>query len=897
MQTKSFSSAIFLFLTALSPAVLAQNDYTVEPRGGVPFMHVNGKPVRGKMFYGNVPGMKYDSIDENWKRVALKFTAKRDCDACLQMNFGSTIRDIEISEIVLTDDETGEKLPIFDFSDASASQLKSNWTQKSLEAWRDIAETVSDTAPDPKKYPVPPFTAENKNGVLHIRKDFVSKEKIQSKIHDIERLNFIIDSIKLKEGKSYSLSMKLRSDTEGRFEVSVFYESPRELAATNTGETFMTQEKYAASVGVDFVTFGVPAFWEDDETCKKLVDSRFQPVIAANPNAKIIVRLGLEPPNWWLDSHKDDLMCSPDGVPIERMHVRFPSPSSENYRRDALNAMRKFIKYAEEKYPDNIAGYHPSGGNSSEWFYGGTYEKGHHGYDKATLAAWRKWLAKKYVTDAGLQKAWNRPNVRIAEAAVPSVEERFASDGAILDPQTRMPSIDFNIFLQDEMSDIVLLAAETIRKTAPRKRLSVIFYGYGFGFSSVPKGPAYSGHYAFGKLLKSDAIDIFTAPIAYHDRNFGGIKCCVSPAESASLHGKIWLDEDDNRTWLAPKSGSPPYVLDFSQRSRAESTLVMRRNMAHQSIKNLGSWWMDLFGCGWFLDRQLWGVFDEFKEVESDLRNNPSPYSPETAVSYDEISMCHVSGKPHSQLTTANCIMNLPKYLATIGTPHGQYLLEDILEGRARPKLHYISGAYALDKKQRKQMRNAAENMACVYLWNAGYADTDNRNLSLDAIEEATGFKVEYAGKTTALAIPTKEGKREGIGNFGFNLEVSPLFSPVPEEGDKVIATYPNGKPAMVVRTGGKFPQIFIGVTKLSPEVCKYIAKICGIHSYVDNEAVAVANGSYLSINATKDGRHTISLKDEADVFDVLENKPIGRFKTRKFNLKKGDVKLFKLSK
>ena len=58
-----------------------------------------------------------------------------------------------------------------------------------------------------------------------------------------------------------------------------------------------------------------------------------------------------------------------------------------------------------------------------------------------------------------------------------------------------------------------------------------------------------------------------------------------------------------------------------------------------------------------------------------------------------------------------------------------------------------------------------------------------------------------------------------------------------------------------------------------------------------------IANGKYVGFNTTKDGKHTLTLKEEADVYDVLKNKNLGRFKTKTFDLKMGDVKLFRLSK
>ena len=882
-------------LLALTAASLCRSaDYTVETFGSIPRICVDGKPVRARMFYGNVPGTHFDESESAPKTVKIKFTAAGD-KTQVSLNFGAAIGRIEISEMKLADLQSGQISDAYDFS-APDAKIGSNWTVKALEAWRDLREGISQTPPDPKKYPKPPFSAKHENGKLVIEKESVdmSLKRNQSVIHDIERLNFLPPALKTAKGREYELSVKVATDKRGRCEISLF--DGGEKLASNTAETFMSQEKFAKERGIDFVSFGMPAFWSDSPLYRKVADERFQAAIAANPDVRIIVRLGFEPPNEWLDAHPDDLMRSPDGTLIERMHVRFPTPSSEAYRRDAMEAARKFVEYVEKRYPDNIAGYHPSGGNSSEWFYGGSYEKGFHGYDKATLKAWRKWLAKKYRTDAALRKAWNNADASIETAAVPSKEERFGAECALLDLKTRRAAFDFNIFLQDEMTDFILLAARTIRQTAPAKRLSVIFYGYGIGFSTVPNGPAYSGHYGFKKLLASPDIDIFTAPIAYTERQLGGLKRTVSAAESVLLAGKIWLDEDDNRTWLAPKSGSPPYVLDSLQKSRAESVKVMQRNMANQTLRNIASWWMDLFGCGWFLDRQLWGVFDQFEKIEKHFLDNPTPFAPETAISYDETSLCTVAGKPSSARTCAQSVYHVNKFVAPTGTPFGQYLFDDVAFGRAKPKLHYIGGAYALTKKQRLALRAATEHTSCVFIWNAGYVDLDAGEFSTAAIAEATGFDVEPAGDTPALAIPTEDGKKLGIPKFGFDLKLNPLFSPIPAAGDRVLAKYPNGKPAMVLRTSGKRPQIYIGPTQLSPEVCRAIAKICGVHSYVDNEAVAFANGGYLLVYATKDGDHTVSLKTEADVEDALAGKKLGRFKTKTFPMKSGDVLLMKLS-
>ena len=226
----------------------------------------------------------------------------------------------------------------------------------------------------------------------------------------------------------------------------------------------------------------------------------------------------------------------------------------------------------------------------------------------------------------------------------------------------------------------------------------------------------------------------------------------------------------------------------------------------------------------------------------------------------------------------------------------GYYLLDDIINEKAAPKLHYVSAGFAMDKTQRELLRKSEERMTNVYMWRVGYIDKDERKFSLRAVEEATGFKVEELGEAKAEAFPTDVLKREGITKaFGdFNL---PLLSPIPRKGDVVLATYKNGKPAIVARMDGKYPQIFCGITVLTTELCGYFGKLAGVHHYVDNNAAASVNGDYIGFNTTKAGKHTLNLKSEAEVFDVLENKNLGRFKTKTFDLNVGDVKLFKLSK
>lgn len=269
-------------------------------------------------------------------------------------------------------------------------------------------------------------------------------------------------------------------------------------------------------------------------------------------------------------------------------------------------------------------------------------EKQPEGYDKATLSAWRKWLKNKYKTDSSLRTAWNKKDVNIATAPVPSKDERL-NIGNIIDPEKKQDVVDFNIFIQEEMADAVLHFGKIIRDTTRENpKLSVFFYGYGFAASSAPYIPAGRGHYALRKVLNSPYVDIVCGPITYDNRLKGGVCAPQSAGESFSKAGKLWLDEDDNYTYITRDTGSISLRVDPGQKTAQDTIEVMRRNIGHEIVRNYGSWWMDLYGTGWFEDASLWKQHSLFKKAEIDMIKNPQVYKPDSALVYDEQSMCYI---------------------------------------------------------------------------------------------------------------------------------------------------------------------------------------------------------------------------------------------------------------
>lgn len=73
--------------------------------------------------------------------------------------------------------------------------------------------------------------------------------------------------------------------------------NPHNEIGKSTKPTFLTQQKYAADYGVNFVTLGVPVAWNEkilEIFQKKYYEPLFDALVKNNPNVRIIPRVGVE---------------------------------------------------------------------------------------------------------------------------------------------------------------------------------------------------------------------------------------------------------------------------------------------------------------------------------------------------------------------------------------------------------------------------------------------------------------------------------------------------------------------------------------------------------------------------------------------------------------------------
>jgi len=159
-------------------------------------------------------------------------------------------------------------------------------------------------------------------------------------------------------------------------------------------------------------------------------------------------------------------------------------------------------------------------------------------------------------------------------------------------------------------------------------------------------------------------------------------------------------------------------------------------------------------------------------------------------------------------------------------------------------------------------------------------------------MREVSGFTHRIVELDSAVAIPTLTGIEMGLRtSFGPQQRVWPLFS-VDAAPEEVLATYPDGSPAVAMRRSQQGIDIFIGPPQLTSELVRALANIAGVHLFTTEDASICAAEGYLSLHAVKDGPLMLNIGSENSVLDALDHTTIGQGPVLNLAVHAGDTRL-----
>lgn len=861
-------TALFSLILLLSACLCPGDEFRVEVRNGVPLILQNGKPVSSRMVYVSKTAQEVATVGPQWSEFTLPFSIARSCDdASLHLRFFSMAfqkepETIRFSRIEVLDAATGKPVKTYRFDTEKPDPAISFWCTGK---WKNG-----------KRRPLP-VTFANRRTPDAPEGSFCveSSGDPEGKLGEF---HLILGGIAVEKERDYLVRCRARADRRQNLTSSLYRQTAVPEPLAYPGSSLRQQVKLAGEAGVDFVTFPVDPVWPEPgrQPDYSALERICRMILAANPHAKLIPRVDLRlPPAWWREKYPDELMKFTSGG-----NGGYPAVSSLRYRQDAAAALRGVIRFCETTFRDSMAGYHPTGGNTHEWFYYGSQRRILSGYDRATERAWRLFLRERYGSNAAT-----------ATATIPAPElRRRKRTEFLLSPRQDRELIDFHSFLQREIADTVLSLARVIREETRGERLSLTFYGYLFELSGIANGPACSGHYALRRILESPDIDLVCGPISYLDRQLGGGTTTMTAADSILLAGKLWVNEDDTSTHTAYLNGNRAPGWKNGAQTEAESLTLLRRNLAVATFHGFGTWWMDLWGTGWFTDPVLWDLMRQFNPPDEVLRKEPAAVLPAIAEIIDENSLLYLT-----QNTVGAPLLKQGRAArGRTGAMTGQYLLDDLLDGKLSGKLNIITSAWVLTGEQRRKLRSSAKKTPTFWCYAPGYLNLDTGEYSIDAIEETTGFKVRKLSPGNSSLRPTRAGIEFGLaaGADVTAQAAAPAFSPIPQVGDVILATFPNGEPAVVFRPG-KIPALFCGSHLIPPELYRAFASHAGIHLYTDRPAYVMRRGPYLSICAPEAGEYVIDTGRRSRAVELFSGQTCGTGPKIRRQFRKGETAIF----
>lgn len=623
------------------------------------------------------------------------------------------------------------------------------------------------------------------------------------------------------------------------------------------------------------------------------VDRRLEAVLAGNPDGYLFPRIKLNPPDWWLEQHPDEITQYESGSrgPQHSMASRVWEETYERMLRDLVGHIES------SPYADRVIGYQLAGGKSSEWFWWG-FDKGLIDFSPAAKARFREWLGDRYSGSVDkLRTAWRQPELTFESAEPPPGTLRETTEyGLFRDAKVAQPAIDYVRFLSDMTSHNIIRSCRIVKEITAGRKIAGVLYGYMLHFAHCRLLVSNEGMCGFEQVLNSPYVDFLSSPPQY-ERRRGGHEGLFQTGYFGSirLHNKFFWQEADDRTHLAKAD------VHYRSGSMDETLGILDRQLGYALTEMNGLWWFTLAGDETFREQTIMQRVATISQVAAYAVEHRGTRRHDVALFADEEVYAWMQMGPGALYYPL--ITDMRRKLIHTGVPHDFYLQSDI----AHPdlpdyKMYIFLNPFRLSDATRaaiaaKVRRN---NAVAVWFYAPGFMKIDG-TLDEQGIEALTGIRVRHARQSANLALdvkgdhPIAAGITERVA--GTKDPVAPVFF-VDDLKATVLGTLADlGKPGLAVREFDNWRSVYFAGPTMTPALFRNLARYAGCHVYSESNDVFNANSRYVMLHAATPGEKRIALPGTADVRNVITGETIGhgvdaiRFEAAHV----GDTRLFEL--
>lgn len=613
-------------------------------------------------------------------------------------------------------------------------------------------------------------------------------------------------------------------------------------------------------------------------------------VLAVCPDARVMLRVHLNPPPRWCAEHPDECVRYADTEAgpevrygLERWIGRDndapvrASFSSTLWQAWASDVLARFCT-ALAPTPEGGAVFalQVAYGVYGEWHQFGFFCHEPDVSPAATLA-FRRWAQARYGEETALSTAWGRPGLRWSDVTPPSTAARESARFAMLrDPVQQRDVIDYFLFLHEGLADVVERMARTIKESWPRPVLTATFFGY---FYCAFGREAAGGHLGLQRLLDSPYLDCICATASYTPTALplGGTGNARSLVDAIRRAGKLFLEEMDRATSVC----GCPWDKAFTS-TLADDRAVLKRNLLQTITRGGGSWCYDfgpiagtpafarLGNIGWWDEPSLQETWLGLHRLATERLSRPYRRPSDVLLLHDPWSFAHTASARHDPARTVFGVMPVSSV-----DPLSRLLTDGVVEALHRSglihtdalvselprldlsafRLVVFATALVLDAAQRQTIRDqvAREGRHLVLLGFAGWSD--GRTLGAPVARSLSGFSTHLRFQTTPVAELEIDGVRERT-ELGLGLDV-PVFE-APE--NQVTGRWSDGTPAAAWRSDAAATWWAIAVPPTQPATWRALGRRAGCQVLNDHDDTTLLGQDLLVVHTLAGGGRTLRL-------------------------------------
>lgn len=597
-------------------------------------------------------------------------------------------------------------------------------------------------------------------------------------------------------------------------------------------------------------------------------DAYFATVLDRVPDAYFLPHLGVVAPRWWQAEHPEECALYSTGA-------RGPSSVfSELWQQEMGEDLRRLIAHLRSApYADRILGIIFYAGYTAEWQMWSTWEEFCDDYSEPAHRAFRAWLREQYGDDAGLQAAWRDPEVTIETAAIASCAERRGPGPFLRDPAEGRRVIDLNRFNSEGTAAAIEHFASVAKEATEGEWIAGTYYGY---MAAHGMRQQLTGHNALARILRCPDVDMLMAPNMYQYRWLGGTSTFMSATESVKLHGKLWFDESDLRTYL-----SDPAAGCGRTETPEESVAVTWREFANVLTRRVAVGWYDM-GGGWYSDEPMWECYRQQMPVAERAFARREPFDADVAVIIDEVSSDYYRMSDLYRLLVVDTVADLP----LVGVSWDCLLASDLGDARVPDyRVYWVLNACAMEPEARDALVAKAGRTGATVVFVYAPGAVAQGPISAKAIGDSVGMQVAFthAGTPDYVIEPGAalgDGLDPQLGQCpGVELDPRPVIID-PEA--TVIARYADGAGvAVAARDVGGAHVIYCASVRVSVPLMRNVARAAGAHVYIDSGDGVYTDGQYLAIHAASDGEKVVTLPSPRRIVDVRSGEVVAEHADR----------------